>query len=194
MSAQLFHSRLQCEEAEVWDSLDTNGKKKGDQKQSPPSTWQHVFSCPFALRRRSGRPHAMCVTERDETLWNIAAPVSSWHSPAHFLHMVMKLILTPNSSGVANVVDTEWQADNAMCWTGCSLGKRCHTQSLPTFHVSDSEHNMISASGQMQISTEDKQRAKNKTTMRGSSQESMCVTERVWSYAAGDETAHRLSR
>lgn len=65
----------------------------------------------------------------------------------------MKVILTLNSSGVANVVDTEWQADNAMCWIGYSLGMRCHTWSFTTIHLSVSEHNTISASGQMQIST-----------------------------------------
>lgn len=67
--------------------------------------------------------------------------------------MVMKLILTLNSSGVDNVVDTEWQADKSMCWTGYSLGKRCHTWSFTTIQLSVSEHSTISASGQMQIST-----------------------------------------
>lgn len=128
-------------------------------RNSPLSAWQHVFSCPFTLHGRSSCPCATRVSEHDEILWNTAAPMSSWQSPAHFLHVVMKVILTLNSSGVANVVDTEWQADNAMCWTGYSLGMRCHTWSFTAIYLSVSEHNTISASGQMQISTEDTQEA-----------------------------------
>lgn len=62
----------------------------------------------------------------------------------------MKLILTLNSSTAANAADREWQADSAMCWAAYCLGRRCH---LPTIQLSGCEHNMILASGQMQIST-----------------------------------------
>lgn len=67
----------------------------------------------------------------------------------------MKFILTLNSSGVANAADREWQADSAMCWTGYCLGKRWNTWSLPNIHLSGCEHNVILASGLMQISMEE---------------------------------------
>lgn len=98
--------------------LDSNEKEISN---SPLSTWQHVFSCPFALHRRSSHPCATGVSEHDETLWNIAAPM--WQSSTYFLHMVMKLILTQQWCGQC----WEWQTDNAMCWTGYCLGKRCYT-------------------------------------------------------------------
>lgn len=136
--------------AEVWVCSETVHCPLDSMSSVVPSL--HCMGGPAVLVPR-------VVSEHDETLWNIAAPVSSWQSPAHFFRMVMKLIPTLNSGGVANVVDTEWQDDNAVRWAGYSLGKRCRTWSFTTIHLSVSEHSVISASGQMKISTEDTQKA-----------------------------------
>lgn len=181
MSVQLFRAGLSAR----LKSGTVGHKWKGDQKQYTVRLTACLQSSFFtAWEVQTSLCHARHWA--DGSQWNIAAPMSSWQTPAHFLHMVMKLILTLDSSGVADVVDNEWQADNAMCWTGYSLGKRCHTWSFQTVHLSVSEHNMISLSGQMQISTEDPQKpswGKCSLTVSRSSQESMYVTELVWSKA-----------
>lgn len=181
MSVQLFRAGLR-----TWLKSGTVGHKwKGDQKQYTVRLTACLQS-PFFTAWEVQTSSCHACHWADESQWNIDAPMSSWQTPAHFLHMVMKLILTLDSSGVADVVDKEWQADNAMCGTGYSLGERCHTWSFQTVHLSVSEHNVISLSGQMQTSTEDLQKpswGKCTLTVSGSSQESMCVTELVWSKA-----------
>lgn len=155
MSVQLFRARPR-----TWLKCRTVVHKWKGIRNSALCAWQHVFSRPFALHRRSSCPCATRVNEHDETLWNIAAPVTSWQNPAHLLHAVMKVILTLNSSGVAKCCGhrvAAWQCD-VLDWL-YSLGKGCHTWSFTTLHLSVCEHNMISASGQMQIKSEDTQRA-----------------------------------
>lgn len=112
--------------AEVWDT-----NEKGI-RISPLSPWQCIFSCPFALHGRSGCPRAIHVNACDEILWNISATMLPWQIPAHLLHTVIKGTLTLKSRGESHVEDGEWQADNALWWTGYSLSKWCHIRSFTT--------------------------------------------------------------
>lgn len=69
--------------AEVWDCW--TQMKRGSET-SPLSTWQRVFSCLFARRGRSSCPRATRVDNaRYKTLWNTAAPMSSWQKLCTFL-------------------------------------------------------------------------------------------------------------
>lgn len=89
-------------------------------RNSPSDSMSSAVSLHYEVQLSSCQA---CDSGRDETLWNIPATMTSWHIHACLLNMVMKVILTLNSSSVANVVDTKWRTDNAMCWSGSFLAK-----------------------------------------------------------------------
>lgn len=148
VSAQLFRAGLS-----MW--LIVVHKWRAVQKQS---VWQHVFSCLSALRG----PAVLVPGVWQRARWNPVKYPCNHDIMTHSCMFVEHGYESDSNSQQQRCGQccghkvADWQC-NVLVWL--FSGKRCHTRSFTPIHLSVSEHNMISATGQTQISSGDTQKA-----------------------------------